>query len=136
MKRSIGFRGQSTCWTAGGSGRLTGRSDHQSTPARRDVVTRNGSIGSLPQVAPLSIHLLTISFSFAGSGFLGGISPASMRFQRELSASFFGTITGPSLLVNAVARRLRSSPPLAFAPLWQSRQRSARIGATAESKSV
>src|SRR5262245_4065895 len=108
----MGLADQVFCMTCGNAGRRTGCNDHQSAPARFEVVIRKGSIGSAPQVAPASIHALRIAFSFSGSGCFGGISPADTRCHNVLSFGLPGTITR-----DAAAFRLRSNFPFGLAPL-------------------
>ena len=117
VHRSISLSGQSPS-TEGTGGRASGESDHQSYPARLLEEYRNGSIGSLPQVAPSAIHSRRIFLSAAGKGCFGGMSSASIISQRRLSSRSPATIAGPfSPPRKAVARRLKSSFPLGSAPL-------------------
>ena len=112
MNASTGDRTQPPAHVTGIAGLLTGCSDHQSRPARRLVVTWYGSIGSVPQLAPLAIHSRSEAFSLAGSGALGGISSDSTRSQSGLSSSLPATIAGPLSPRIAPARLDRSSFPL------------------------
>lgn len=136
MNRSIGFRTQSDL-SVGGSTARSGWSDHQSSPARRSVLTENKSSGFPPQTAPCWIHSLIKRFSFAGSGCSGGISSELTRFHSKLPFVFPGNNAGP---FSPPCLRNRSSvsfrPASGSLPWWHSRQCSTRIGAIWLSKSM
>src|SRR6185436_21087688 len=90
-----------------------------------------------PHLAPEETHALIAARSLSGSGFLGGISPFSIRSHSKLSFNLPATSTFPlSPPASAVFAWLRSSPPFFSALLlWQSRHLLARIGAIVRSKS-
>ena len=73
---------------------ITGANAHQSRPARDLVVTASGSIGSVPHLAPASIHArrAAVSASDGRSGTSGGgMVPAATRLNSGDSSGFPGT---------------------------------------------
>src|SRR5688500_4080799 len=94
-------------------------------------------MGLVPHFAPAAIQALIAARSFSGNGFLGGISPFSIRSHSRLSFNLPAAMTLPlSPPASAVFAWLRSSPPFFSALLlWQSRQRLAKMGAISRSKS-
>ncbi len=59
------------------------------------VVVWKASIGSVPQPAPVAIHVRSTAFSLSGNGVFGGISSDKTRSQSKLSSGLPGTITLP-----------------------------------------
>ena len=128
----MGLRTQAASLTAGTAGRVSGRSDHHSSPDA--AVLPSTTATPFGHAAPASIHwrrkATASGVSFGPSFGIFASGPLTIRTSR-LSPAAPAFTTGPE----SPPRRsplavVRSRPPRFFAGLWQPAKRAPSSGAT------